>query len=80
MLVPVGGADGLFLFCCVDELPAPTAHEEKVKGRQSCGGKRLLPLCFPSSASFSFTAEAAGDRESRKMAEDGEEVGKIQEQ
>lgn len=31
--------------------------------------------CFCSPAAFTFVAEAAGDRESREMAEDGEEVG-----
>lgn len=80
-----------FILSSEDELPAPTTHEEKVKTEmsQSCranghiadrplssgdkGPVAGCQLCSP--AAVSLTAEAAGDRESREVAEDGEEVG-----
>lgn len=82
----------LFLFpSSEEELPAPTAHEEKVKTEMSrakwvsvlwtetwvdfkCYSSGLS-VVFCSPASVSLPAKAAGDRASREVAEDGEEVG-----
>lgn len=73
--LPVFDPTALFLFpSSEEELPAPTAHEEKVKTEMS-GVDCRLSVVFCSPASVSLTAKAAGDRASREVAEDGEEVG-----
>lgn len=69
--------DSLSLFPSEDELPPPTAQEEKVKGLRA--GRSCVFFLY-SPASFTWTAEAAGGGESREVAEDGEEVGQVQEQ
>lgn len=43
--VPDDVLNGLFYFCSEDELPAPTAHEEKVKKTDS-GEQGFQPLFF----------------------------------
>lgn len=70
----------LLLLSSEDELPAPTNLEEKVKVEVMLGLCRVVRCVHQLLSLLVIAAEAAGDREGGEVAEDGEEVGEIQEQ